>query len=311
MTSEWIHYAGYDGCVALANADVRVTLGPQCGGRVLEYAWRGENALWLDPQQDGWTYQPGQSEPHFLYPCGGRCDIGPEMIIPPHPELWLGQWQAEITGPLSARMTSAVSETVGVQLTREYTLAADSSHLTCTQTMRNISDRITRWCYWCRSFGRGRGICIVPLTPELSRLPKQYVMYGPGAAINVRPEDPAIRVRDGCLEVFDTPANPKLGLDTYAGWFAYLETNGLLFIKRYPADPNRVYNEAAGLTLSLWYFRDLVCELEPIGPMEVLQPGQAASLTEEWWLAPCPFPAQRDAADVAQIVALAQRTMQG
>jgi len=294
MTTEWIDYAGYRGCVALQNADARAILGPHVGGRVLQYAWRGENALWLDPAHDGVTVEPGQPPPGMLFPSGGRFDIGPEMIIPRHPELWLGSWQAEIVSPTTARMTSVPSPTVGVQLTRAFTLAPEGSRLTCTQTMRNVSDRETRWCYWARTFGRGHGICIVPLTPELSRFPRQYVMYVPGAGINVRPEDPAIRVRDGYLEVFDTPAYPKLGLDAYAGWFAYLMPNDLVFVKKFPVYPERVYGEVAGYTISLWYFENETCELEPIGPRETIEPGGRASFTEEWWLVPYDFPGRKD-----------------
>ena len=311
MTTEWIDHAGYRGCVALQNADTRVILGPHVGGRVLEYAWRGENALWLNPEHDGVTVAPGQTSLPLLFPSGGRFDIGPEMIIPRRPELWVGPWQAEIVGPMAARMASVPSPAVGVHLTREFSLAPEGSHLTCTQTMHNVSDHETRCCYWARTFGRGHGICVVPLTPELSRFPRQYVMYVPGAGIDVRPEDPAIRVRDGYLEVFDTPAHPKLGLDSYAGWFAYLMPNNLLLVKRFPTYPDRVYNEAAGLTISLWYYQDVVCELEPIGPMEALAPGASAALTEEWWVVPYPFPERRDALDLARVAEAAQKAMAG
>jgi len=200
---------------------------------------------------------------------------------------------------------------VGVRLVREFTLDARSSHLTCTQTMENVSDRITRWCYWCRTFGRGHGICVVPLTPELSRYPNQYVMYGLGSAIGYAPEDPAIRRQGDFLVVYDTPAQPKLGLDTYAGWFAYLMPNDLLFVKRYPADPERVYHEVAGLTLSLWYYQDVTCELEPIGPRETLAPGASCAFTEEWWLLPYPFPKPREALDVADVARAARDAMGG
>jgi hypothetical protein len=295
----------------LENEDTRVVLGHHCGGRVLEYAWRGENALYLDPRHDGTTYTPGQKPPALLWPSGGRFDIGPEKIIPPRPELWVGPWQAEIVDDRTARLTSVESQATGVQLVREFFLADDSSRLTCTQTQTNISDHETRWCHWSRTFGRGHGICVVPLTPELSRMPNQYVMYGPGPVINIAPEDPAIRQRDGFIEVWDTPAHPKLGLDSYAGWFAYLMPGDLLLVKRFPTDPERVYNEVAGLTISLWYYQDVVCELEPIGPMEVLAPGESASFTEEWWLASHPFPAQRDALDLAAVAAAAQAVMRG
>jgi hypothetical protein len=61
-------------------------------------------------------------------------------------------------------------------------------------------------------------------------------------------------------------------------------------VKRFPAYPDRVYNEAAGLTLSVWYPSGPRIELEPIGPRERLKPGESASFTEEWWLLSHPFP---------------------
>jgi hypothetical protein len=308
MPTQIIDYAGYSGCIALTNERVRVVLGPHCGGRVLEYALDGTNVLWLDPAQNGYVYDPQGPPPALLSPCGGRFDIGPEMIIPPHPELWLGRWSAEIVDDHTARMTSVESPSVGVQLVREFSLAPDSTRLSYMQTIINVSEGQTRWCHWSRTFGRGHGIAVVPLTPELSKYPRQYVMYGPGRAIQVAPEDPAIRVQDGYLQVFDTPAYPKLGIDSHAGWFAYLTSDGLLFVRRWPTDPEQVYNELAGLTLSLWYFRDVV-ELEPIGPMQVLAPGESAALTEEWWLTAHPFPEQRDSLDLARVAEAAQALM--
>ena len=309
MVTHIIDYARYSGCIALENESTRVVLGPHCGGRVLEYALNGENALHRDPAQDGWVYTPG-IRPGPLCPTAGRCDIGPEHIVPKRPELWLGGWQGEIVNDNTARMVSPPCDSMGTRLTREFTLAEGSSHLTYTQTQENISDHETRWCHWSRTFGRGHGICVVPLTPKMSRFPQQYVMYGPGPVINFQPNDPHIRVRDGYLEVFDTPANPKLGLDSYAGWFGYLMPHNVLLIKGYTTYPDRVYNEMAGLTISLYYLRDVVCELEPIGPMEVLAPGASASFTEEWWLTPCAFPEQRNAADLAAIGDVARKAMQ-
>ena len=309
MATQYIDYAGYGGCIALDNGDTRVVLGPHCGGRVLSYTWKGREALWLDPAHDGWEAAPGRAPLGMLFPSGGRFDIGPEHTIPKHPDLWFGPWQGEILDESSARMTSVESPAVGVRLGRDFALASSSSRLRCTQTMTNVSDRETRWCYWARSFGRGHGICIVPLTAELSRYPRQYVMYGPGSVIDYQPEDPAIRIREGFLEVLDTPARPKLGIDSHAGWFAYLMPHDLLLIKRFPTYPRRAYGEIAGLTLSLWYYKDVVCELEPIGPTESLAPGESASFTEDWWLVPYPFPEQRDALDILGVAAVARQAM--
>ena len=78
--------------------------------------------------------------------------------------------------------------------------------------------------------------------------------------------------------------------DSYAGWFCYLTRNDLLFVKRFPTFPDRVYNEMAGFTVSMWYYKDMMCELEPIGPRTDLAPGKSASFTEQWWLLPHKFP---------------------
>jgi hypothetical protein len=231
------------------------------------------------------------------------------MLIPRRPGLWLGPWKAEIVDADTARMISQPSAETGVQLVREFTLSPTGSRLACTQIVTNISDHQTRWCHWSRTFARGHGICVVPLTPELSHYPKQYVVTSPGGAIAFAPEDPAIRIRENYLEVLDTPASPQLSFDSYAGWFGYVMPNDLLFLKRYPTDPLWVYNEVAGLTLCLWYYKDIVCELEPTGPMAILSPGQSSRYTEEWWLTPYAFPSQREGLDLADLARTAKRVM--
>ena len=297
-----IAYFGYENCILLENAQTRVVLN-EYGGRILEYSLKGQNAIYLDPVQEGDTFADG--DPTFG-PTGGRLDIGPEMVIPAHPDLWLGKWETVITGPRSARLISVEDEPTGVQLIRDFVLDEHSTHLSVTQTIKNVSDSEKHWCHWSRTFGTGEGIVLIPLTPE-SRFPENYVMYGPGSVINYRPEDPNIRVRDGFLEVLTTPLRPKLGIDSYAGWFAYLDKNDLLWVKRYKVHPDRVYNEAAGLTISIWYYQDLMCELEPIGPREEIQPGGEASFTENWWLLPYDYPRDGSDVDLEAIAALVER----
>ena len=147
---------------------------------------------------------------------------------------------------------------------------------------------------------------MIPLAEE-SRFPNQYIMYGPGPVMNYKPEDPNIRVRDGFLEILGTPKQPKLGMDSTVGWFAYLMKNDLMFVKEYPTYPDRVYNEMAGLTISIWYFKEQMCELEPIGPRETIQPGGSASFTETWWALPYSFPDSGEDVDLEAVTNLVQR----
>jgi hypothetical protein len=77
--------------------------------------------------------------------------------------------------------------------------------------------------------------------------------------------------------------------------------NDTLFVKSFPVFPDRVYNEIAGLTVSIWYKEDSQVELEPIGPMEILKPGASASFTEEWWLLDFPFPGAGQDVDLEKL----------
>jgi hypothetical protein len=126
-------------------------------------------------------------------------------------------------------------------------------------------------------------------------------MYEDSAVINVRNVDEQIRERDGFLEILAPPRKPKLGFDSYAGWVGYLMPNDTLFVKRYETFPDRVYNEAAGLTLSLWYPEGPRIEIEPVGPRERLQPGESASFTEIWYLFEYPFPKPGELIDLPKL----------
>jgi hypothetical protein len=299
-----ITFHGYPDAIELRNDVARVVLAPSSGGRVLEYSLQGENALYLEEAETGKPHDP--QGPASM--TAGRFDIGPEKTIPSHPLLWSGKWTGEVLGPRSARLTSRNDPATGTQLVREFRLADSGTRLECQQTIKNVSKQPTEWCHWSRTFARGNGICLIPLTSP-SRFPNSYVMYEDGDRINIRPNDPHIRIRDGFLEIFDVPRQPKLGMDSYAGWFAYLTRSNLLFIKRFPVYKDRVYNEAAGLTISIWYPQDLRVELEPIGPRERLEPGQSASFTEEWFLTPFEFPKQGENVDLDRLKAVVAETL--
>jgi hypothetical protein len=220
---------------------------------------------------------------------GGRFDIGPERTLPKRPNLWMGPWSVEIIGPRAARLTSVDDEATGVRLIREFKLDAKSSKLECTQTMVNIAKTTRPINYWSRTMAVGGGIVAIPLS-EHSRYPQHYVRYdGPGL-VNHNPKDPNIRSRDGFLEVLDTPQAPKLGMDSTVGWFAYAMKSDQVFLKRYRTYPRRVYGDVAAMTISIWYYENTKCELEPIGPTEWLAPGDSASFTETWWLLDFEYP---------------------
>ncbi len=300
-----VRVLNYPDCIELSNAGTTVVLGQHVGGRVLTYAWRGKNALYLGADEAKWTPEAPINRGAVT---AGRFDIGPEYLIPRRDILWSGTWTAEVIGPRAARLTSQPDAATGVQLVREFRLDPATSHLACTQIIKNISHERKSWCHWSRTFALHGGIGVVPLTPALSKFPHGYVMYQQGKdnAILLRPSDPNIRARDGFLEIVGPPAFPKLGFDAHAGWFAYQMPNGLAFVKRFATYPDRVYGEVAGLTISIWYPKAAqtpAVELEPIGPRNDIAPGASAAFTEHWWLLENPFPPAGEQLDLQALAA--------
>lgn len=289
-----IDYAGYTDCIKLENGTTRIILDHHCGGRILEYSWKGKNVICLDSKQDRWVYKPGCKE---IDPYGGRFDIGPEMVIPRHPGLWLGKWKGEIINSRIGRLRSVEDKVTGVQLIREFKLDERDSHLRCRQIIRNISNKTRQWCHWSRTLATGGGICIVPLNPD-SRFPRGYITYGPGPVLNYEPQGhPNVKIRHGFLEIRGTPPQPKFGLDSDAGWLSYLMPDNLLFVKRFPVYPDKIYNEMAAITVSI-YYTDVLCELEPIGPGEKIKPRSSSSFTEDWWILSYQYPRSGEEIDL-------------
>ncbi len=279
----YVDFFGYKDCLKLYNKNIRVILGLHCGGRVLEYSRNNKNIIYLDQKQKGWIPDHYPKEYWKLQPTGGRFDIGPEDILPPRPILWAGPWRGNLIGPRKARLVSKKDPRTGFQLTRIFELDEKSSRLRCTQIIKNVSHTTRSVCYWGRTFVPAPGTCIIPLTKS-SRFPLKYTMRTKGSKVWYRPKDENIEITDKFAIIKGPPQFPELGFDSMAGWLAYCVSD-LLFIKKFPVYEDRNYSFMIPMTVCIYYTASL-CELEPIGPAERLQPGQSASYYEDWWLKP-------------------------
>jgi hypothetical protein len=297
--ARFISTGGYEGCIELSNATTRVVIEPNLGGRVLNYQLNGAEILYQNSAQNGAVWD-GKTK--IWHPSGGRFDIGPEYGGFNRDALWLGRWNAKLTETRSARLSSATLDE-GLQLIREFTLAADSSHLRCTQIFRNHGTESIRTFHWSRTFVAGNGIALAPL-PKQGKFPRGYALGGPANIINFQPiEEPNVRIRENILEILGAPKKAKFILDVDPGWLAYLAPNNLLFMKKFATFPNRPYGEITANNASIWYsskenfpawpFTEFPVEIEPIGPLEIIEPGGERSFTEDWWLEDFPFPQNR------------------
>lgn len=281
---------GNKNCIELSNETTRVVLEPNVGGRVLVYALKGNNVLYINAKLEGTPYVPGKP---YGNPGAGRFFYGPEKTGPRSSQLFLGKWEGKITGPREAMMTSEIDTVTGVRLVRSFQLDETGSHLSCTQVIQNASKKVIRHYHWSRTFAKGGGISLTPLNPH-SKYPKGYLVYGPGNVLDFEPDDePNVRTREGILEIIGAPGRPKFVMDCVEGWLAYITRDDQLFIKKFNIYPDRNYGDMAAPTVSVYYNRETMCEVEPIGPLEILEPGEAAPFTEHWYLYDFTYPPDR------------------
>ena len=78
--------------------------------------------------------------------------------------------------------------------------------------------------------------------------------------------------------------------------------------------PEKNYAERVPMTISIWYVENIrnnfsTAELEPIGPLETIAPGERVSFTEEWYLVDHEFPEDRHAVDVPAVVDASRKVM--
>ncbi|MEM9367751.1 MAG: hypothetical protein AAGD07_17305 [Planctomycetota bacterium] len=280
-------FGPFHNCPVLDNGVVRVVLCPSLGGRILEYSLAGKNALWVSEFESSNKPLPRRRDGTAKFPFGGpsagRFDVGPEHVTPKRPLLFLGEWTSERMSDLHVRLTSQACPNSDMRLRRDVVLDTDSTRLKVTQHIENVGSEAIRRCHWSRTFANSSGVTVIPLSGS-SSLPNQYMRYQDGGLV-IWPEDENLAIRDG-FAILRAPARTtKYGFDSEEGWLAHLQETGLVYVKQFPVAPERAYGELSSFTLATWTPEsgDKV-ELEPIGPLEWIAPGESASFTETWWV---------------------------
>ena len=299
--SRLISTHGYQNCIELSNASCRVVLEPNMGGRVLVYEIEGKNALYIDSTQNGLKFSNKELETApGIQPCAGRFDIGPEKLKPNTKLFWQGQWNPEITGKFSAKLSSQIDIASNLQLVRSFELDPKSSKLKITQTIKNLGAKPQKLCFWSRTFATGGGICIVPLSKP-NRFPKGYIEYGDGNVMRYMPEsDENIKLKNDHLLILGPTKASKFVFDSNQGWMGYITKDDMLFVKTYDYKKCYEYGEMAAVPLSIWYKDNLMAELEPIGPWEWVAGNGESSFSEVWHLLPFTYPQNKEV-DVEKI----------
>jgi hypothetical protein len=304
--------------VHLDNGPIRAVVVPDIGGRVLQF-WLDEHPyLFVNPHLAGQLFTPeenwGDGTMASWKNYGGNKTwpapqgwSGPdEWAGPPDPVLDSGRFRTLNVEDRRAVVQSQPDPRTGLQMTRELILAPDAARAVLRRTMRNVSDRAVRWSLWDVTqleCGDGRGAVrphcrmSIPVN-SVSRFEHGFsVLYGADDNLQWRTDDPSV------FGVEYAGMLGKVGLDSQAGWVAFSDDQWT-FLHQFEVDLAASYPDG-GATVEVWthgpgiaagvdfggeQLRGQFMEMEVLGPLVDLAPGEQASADLVWSACRCPGP---------------------
>jgi hypothetical protein len=266
-------------CLKLSNDDAELIVTTDIGPRIVHYALaKGENILGGSP---GVLDKPNQWQ---LW-AGHRIWIGPE-----HPVRSYGPDNGPIghmpEGPRSVKLIQPVEPTTHVQKELVVTLDERGPGVTVEHRLTNRGTAPTELATWGLTIMNGNGTAILPQEPfkrhEDEFLPARPLVLWHYTDLS----DPRWQHGPRFLRLTGDASKStpqKVGIMNKVGWVAYAR-QGLLFVKRIPYDPKATYTDHGSNTEV--YTEAAFFEVESLGPLVTLAPGQTAMHKERWFLFP-------------------------
>jgi hypothetical protein len=272
-----VNFKGYANSWQVSNGDVEVVVTGDIGPRIMRYGFPGgQNFFKVFEEQMGKTGEPAWQ------PRGGhRVWIAPEDPVKsyaPDNEAVQIDVQGDVitaTGPVEA--------ITGIEKKLIVKMAPSGTSVEVIHELRNAGRepyRLATWVLTMLAQG-GAGIHGFPgrgTHPEMLEPTNPLVMWA-----FTHLDDPRWRLSRKYLVLRQDPANAlpqKLGTHNARTWAAY-HLNGDLFVKRYQAsEPFSSYPDM-GCSFETFTNADFL-ELETLGPIVMLAPGQSVSHKETW-----------------------------
>lgn len=282
-----IEYRGWKNNLRLTNGDVELIATLDVGPRVISYCVPG--GFNVMKNYDSMMGQTGEAE--WQIRGGHRFWIAPEDLTRTYfPDNRPVRYEA--IGSEAARLIPPPEEEYGLQKEMILRLAPRGTRVEVTLKVTNIAATATELAPWGPTVLAPGGVEIIPLPPKSphpghpskARSPADYA---PNQELILWPyfDFTDTRWTFGSRYIFlrqDVNKGPtKIGLAHRMGWVAYLNSH-TLFVKRFDYREGAVYPDF-GTRYQTFTYQEML-EMETVGELVTLQPGQSAELFETWEL---------------------------
>ena len=281
MNIETTNLHGWENTLRLANDSVELFVTTDVGPRILVYKTRqGENVLKIFDEQ---TNSAGESE--WRIRGGHRLWIAPEdEVLSYHIDNSPVQWrhdEEENEIVLESRQEGAIPlrKILGISLD------GGSSHVALRHTVLNEGTSPITLAPWALTVMQPGGLEIIP-QPPLGEHPRDLL---PNRGLVLWPytdmSDPRYTFGQRFWMLRQAEGYPptKLGLAHQEKWIAYL-LNDSLFIKTFNFHAGSQYPDG-GCNFETFTNREML-EVESLGELVTLEPGQSITHNEQWYLFP-------------------------
>lgn len=301
---ETVEYRGWKNNVRISNASAELIVTLDVGPRVISYKTpSGPNVMKNYDEMMG-----GTGEAEWQIRGGHRFWLAPEDLtrtyFPDNRPV-----AHTVLAPNHVRFTPPPEEPYGVQKVMEIRLCQSSSKVYVKLRVTNIGQQPTSLAPWGPTVMAPGGVEIIPLPakanhpghPSRARHPGDY---GPNQSYVIWPyfDFSDDRWTFGSKYIFlrqNAKKGPtKIGLVHPVPWVGYLN-GGSLFVKRFSRLEWAPYPDMG--TVYQTFSNEDMLEMETVGALCTLAPGQSAELDEVWQLFP-DVPAIQTEADVDRVI---------
>lgn len=280
-----IQYPGFGNCLEIANDYVRVVVTLDFGPRIIRYSFAdGENIFYEDPSKSfsskGKPFDERYGEGSVWYIYGGhRLWMAPEKYPQTYyPDNDPVNFQLI---PSGAVFTAPVQRANQYGYTLEVSLCEDSSEVRLTHQVTNYGESPVTLAPWAITVLSPGGTEVVP-QPDCDTFtaPNRQIALWPSA----RMTDRRLTWLDRYMilrQDRDVKRSFKFGINSQHGFAMYFN-HGDLFVKRFEVLPQGQYPDG-GMSFET-FTNGLFLEMESLGELKALMPGESTSHTESWTL---------------------------
>lgn len=282
-----VEYRGWKNNLRLSNGDVELIVTLDVGPRVIAY--RLPDGFNVMKNYD--SMMGGTGEAEWQIRGGHRFWLAPEDLTRTY-FADNAPVRYEQTGPESARFIPPPETEYGVQKEMHLKLAERGTRVEVLLRVTNIGKEVTPLAPWGPTVMAPGGREIIPLPPKAphpghpSRA-KSPADYAPNQELILWPyfdfTDRRWTLGSRYLFLDQDPSKgpTKIGLAHRMGWVAYLN-QGVLFVKRFDYREGAIYPDL-GTRYQTFSNEDML-EMETVGELVTLAPGESADLRESWEL---------------------------